>query len=65
MKIRNKNENAHYADYLETAMDQVQQAIDNITYLAYPELNKRTIAKLQEILDSIDRVSAAPIFKPN
>ena len=64
MKIRNKNENAQYVNYLETAIDQLEQAIDSITYSAYPELNKRTIAKLRDVISVLDDTSAAPIFKP-
>lgn len=64
MKVRNKNENVEYLHHLEIAIDQVQQAIDCITYSAYPELNRRTIAKLENIINALDTVTAAPIFKP-
>lgn len=64
MKIRNKNENVRYSVYLETAIDQIEQAIDSITYSAYPELNTRTIARLREVIDNLDSISSTPIFKP-
>lgn len=64
MKIRNQIEKAPYVAYLKSAMSEVEQAIDSITYTAYPELNKRTIEKLQEVIDLLDKASAACIFKP-
>lgn len=64
MKVRSKNENVRYADYIETAMDYIEQAVDSITYSAYPEMNRRTIAKLKEAISILDAASAAPIFKP-
>ena len=64
MKIRNRNENINYIDYLETAIDQIQQAIDSVTYTCYPELNRRLIAKLNEAADLIEACAHAGIFKP-
>ena len=64
MKVRNRNENENYRDYLEIAIDNVEQAIDSITYSAYPELNRRVIAKLKEAICALDEASEAPIFKP-
>ena len=64
MKVRNKNENVEYLNHLEIAIDLVQQAIDCITYSAYPEMNRRTIAKLESIINALDTATAAPIFKP-
>lgn len=64
MKVRNKNENVRYVDCLETAVDKVQQAIDNITYTSYPELNKRTIAKLEEIVHDLEVATNTCLFKP-
>lgn len=64
MKVRNKNENVRYVDHLETAVDKVQQAIDNITYTSYPEMNKRTIAKLNEAVSILESVMNTGIFKP-
>lgn len=64
MKIRNKNDNIRYIDHLETAADKVQQAIDNITYTSYPEMNKRTIAKLEEAISILEHAMETCIFKP-
>ena len=64
MKIRNRNENARYIDLIETAIDEVKQSIDNITYMAYPEINQRTIAKLKEAICMMDEALDTCIFKP-
>ena len=64
MKVRNKNENIRYVTYLDVAIDQIQQAIDNITYTAYPELNKRTTTKLTEVIYLLDAAKSNGIFKP-
>jgi hypothetical protein len=64
MKVRNKKENVRYVNYIENAIAELEEAIDCITYAAYPELNKRTIAKIREVISSLDDVSAVPIFKP-
>jgi hypothetical protein len=64
MKIRNRNEKVCYAGYLTEATGSIKQAIDNITYLAYPDLNKRTIAKLEEAIRILESAATTPIFKP-
>lgn len=64
MKIRNKKENSNYVDYLETAIDQLEQAIDSVTYPSYPGLNQRLIDKLTEVVNTLDTCSRAGIFKP-
>ena len=64
MKVRNKNEKVAYLNYLAEATDSIKQAIDNITYLAYPDLNKRTAAKLAEAITILEAAAAIPIFKP-
>ena len=64
MKVRNKNENIRYVAHLDVAIDQIQQAIDDITYTAYPELNKRIITKLAEIIPLLDAAKSNGIFKP-
>ena len=64
MKVRNKSENINYIDYLETAIDQLEQAIDSITYTSYPEINQRLTAKLKEVINILDACSGAVIFKP-
>lgn len=64
MKVRNKNENIRYVRYLTEASASIKQAIDSITYLAYPDFNKRTIAKLEEVAHILEVTAATPIFKP-
>jgi hypothetical protein len=64
MKIRNKNENAAYVQYLKDAIAQVKQASDCVSYECHPELNKRLIAKLDEITHLLDTCTTACVFKP-
>lgn len=64
MKIRNKNENQDYKKYLESAINEAKRAIDSITYESYPDTNKRTIAELENIINTIRRIQNACIFKP-
>ena len=64
MKIRNKTENYKYIERLEDAIDQIKQAIDNITYMAYPEINQRTAARLREAICIMDESLDKCIFKP-
>lgn len=64
MKIRNKNENYHFIEHLESAVDKAEQAIDNITYTFYPQMNKRTIEKLKKAIEILEEIQEAPIFKP-
>lgn len=64
MKIRNKNENQDYKKYLESAINETKRAIDAITYESYPNTNKRTVAELENIINTIRSVQNACIFKP-
>lgn len=64
MKIRNRNENYRYIEYLESAIDKAEQAIDTITYMSYPDMNKRTIAELRKAIDIMDKMLNTCIFKP-
>ena len=64
MKVRNKSENTRYANHLDIAIDQIAQAIDSITYTAYPEINQKLIEKLEETLDTLTEATHACIFKP-
>lgn len=40
--------NSRFMEYLESAIDKAEQAISNITYPSYPEINKKVIAKIEE-----------------
>jgi hypothetical protein len=64
MKVRNKNDNIRYIDHLEVAIDKIEQAIDNVTYTSYPELNQRLIAKLRTAVDLLEACSHTAVFKP-
>ena len=64
MKIRNKNENNRYQKHIESAIDEIEQAIDSITYSCYPNINERTIEKLKNAIKIIDDAFDACIFKP-
>jgi len=64
LKVRNKNENVRYINHLAEAMDQLVQAADCITYSSYPDINKKLIAKLDDIVDELDKCAHAFIFKP-
>jgi hypothetical protein len=64
MKVRNRNENLNYIKHLKAAIDQIEQAVDSVTYVVYPELNQRLIAKLNEAADLLEACAHAGIFKP-
>lgn len=64
MKIRNKNENQPFIEYLESAISEAEQAIDSITYTSFPEINNRTIAQLKKAIDIMVNVKSTCIFKP-
>lgn len=64
MKIRNKNENRKYIEYIESAIDKTQQSIDSITYAIYPDINKNTIKKLEKAIELMEDAMEACIFKP-
>lgn len=64
MKIRNKNENIDYTEYLKSAISEARQAVDAITYISYPEVNQRTIAKLNKAIHMMNEALDGCIFKP-
>lgn len=64
MKVRTKTENSRYVDFLEEAIDRIEQATDSITYTAYPEINRRLIAKLEEAMCTLEEAMEACTFKP-
>jgi hypothetical protein len=64
MKIRNKNENIDYTEYLKSAISEARQAVDAITYISYPEVNQRTIAKLNKAIHIMNEALDGCIFKP-
>lgn len=58
---RSAEENSRFCEHLADAIDKAEQAISNITYSSYPELNKDAIDDIQracKILDDIlDKVN--------
>jgi hypothetical protein len=64
MRVRNKKENSDYVEYLETAIDLINQAIDSVSYPGYPEINQNLIAKLEEAKGLLEACSRAGVFKP-
>ena len=58
---RSQEENCRFCEYLAEAIDKAEQAISNITYNSYPELNmgviydiKRACEILDDVLDAMD-----------
>ncbi len=64
MRIRNKNENAQFTKHIKSAIDELEQAIDSITYISYPEVNQRTITTINKAIDILENVLKNCIFKP-
>ncbi len=53
---RGMEENCRFCAYLAVAIDNAEQAISNITYDTYPELNKETIDKIKKACEILDDV---------
>lgn len=64
MKICNKNENIRFTKHIESAIDEIKQAIDCITYESFPDINKRTVTTLRKTIDVLENVLKNYIFKP-
>ena len=64
MKIRNKNDNHDYTEFLKSAISEAKQAVDAITYESYPEINQRTIARLNKAIHIMNEALDGCIFKP-
>lgn len=64
MLRRNYEENYRFEDYLKSAIDKAEQAISNISYSFYPEVNKEAIAKLEKAISIMEDVVDTDIFKP-
>lgn len=54
----------NFIDHLTSAVDQAEQAMSNITYPAYPMLNKDVIEKIESAIDILEDCIDADIFKP-
>ena len=53
---RDAYDNVRFCEYLSIAIDNAEQAISNITYSSYPELNKETIDKIKKACEILDDV---------
>ena len=53
---RSAEDNCRFCEYLAIAIDNAEQAISNITYSTYPELNKGTIDKIKKACEILDDV---------
>lgn len=64
MRIRNKNENIEFVNNIKSAIEDVEQAIDGVTYISYPEMNKRTRENLRKAIAIMEDTLNMCIFKP-
>ena len=64
MKIRTQNENHSFIENLESAIGKTQEAINNISYSSYPNINKEAIIKLETVINTMEEVLEMAIFKP-
>lgn len=64
MKIRTQNENYSFIENLESAIGKTQEAISNISYSSYPNVNKETIIKLETAISIMEDMLEMDIFKP-
>ena len=53
---RSMEDDCRFCEYLAVAIDNAEQAISNITYSTYPELNKETIDKIKKACEILDDV---------
>ena len=56
--------NNRFAEYLESAIDKAEQAVSNISYSSYPEINKEVIAKIEKAIALMEDVLDMEIFRP-
>lgn len=54
----------NFIDHLVSAVDQAEQAVNHITYPAYPNLNKDIIEKINNAINLLEDCIDADIFKP-
>lgn len=64
MKIRTHDENYRLIEYLESAIGKTQEAVSNISYSSYPNLNRDAIIKLETAIMMMEDVLEMGIFKP-
>ena len=56
--------NNHFVEYLESAIDKAEQAVANISYYYYPEINKEVIARIEKAIDLMEDALDMEIFRP-
>ena len=55
---------SRFMEYLESAIDKAEQAISNISYSSYPEINKDVIAKIEKAITIMEEALDMEIYKP-
>lgn len=56
--------NNRFVEYLESAIDKAEQAVSNISYSSYPEINKEVIAKIEKAVALMEDALDMEIFRP-
>jgi molybdopterin synthase catalytic subunit len=56
--------NERFMEYLESAIDKAEQAVDSISYSSYPEVNKEVIAKIEKAIAIMEEALDMEISKP-
>lgn len=56
--------NNHFVEYLESAIDKAEQAVSNISYYSYPEINKEVIETIEKAIDFLEDALDMEIFRP-
>lgn len=64
MRKREQYEDCMFAEYIASSIDKAEQAISNITYSIYPEINMEVIKKIKQAIEILDDVLDREIFKP-
>ena len=64
MQIRTEHENQSFIETLESAIDKAEQAIGEISYSSYPEVNKDTIEQLKKAISIMEYGLVRNIYKP-
>ena len=54
----------HFGEYLESAIDKAEQAVSNISYYSYPEINKEVIETIEKAIDFLEDALDMEIFRP-
>jgi len=62
--IRDTTENIRFFDLIETAIDKLEQAVSNISYPAFPHINKDVAEKIGKTIAILYDVLNSDIYKP-